>query len=164
MRRALNRLPHGLRGFLQSRSEGGALVEMALTLPIMMLMITGMTSFGLLLNSYLVLSHATDVGARALAVSRGMTSTPCSDTVTVIENAAPNLGSSNLTFTFVIDGNTYTGANITGTGSGGCSNSSNGMTAGATATVTVSYPFLLTVYGWTPTTMSLQASTAEVIQ
>ncbi len=157
-------LKGGLRRTLRSNSEGGALVEMAFALPIMMLMITGMTGFGLLLNNFLVLSHAVDVGARSLAVSRGVSTTPCSDAETVIENAAPSLAPANMTFTFAIGSNSYSGSTITSSGSGGCSNTSNGMTAGTTATVTVTYPFVLSVYGWTPSNMSLQAQTAEVIQ
>ncbi len=94
----------GLRRVLHSKTEGNALVEMAFALPIMMLMITGMTGFGLLLNNYLILSHAVDVGARALSVSRGVSTTPCADAQTVIQNAAPSLGTSSLTISFVIDG------------------------------------------------------------
>ncbi len=155
----------GLRRVLHSKTEGNALVEMAFALPIMMLMITGMTGFGLLLNNYLILSHAVDVGARALSVSRGVSTTPCADAQTVIQNAAPSLGTSSLTISFVIDGTPYANGDITGTGSTGCSANPNpNMQPGKTAVVTATYPFLLSVYGWTPTNWTLKASTAEIIQ
>jgi Flp pilus assembly protein TadG len=160
-----NRVKRVISGGLRSNSDGGALVEMAFALPIMMLMITGMTGFGILLNNYLVLSHAVDVGARALSVSRGVSTTPCVDAQTAIQNAAPSLGTSSLTISFVINGTTYAGSNISGSGSGGCSSSTNtDMSAGNTAVVTGTYPFLLSVYGWTPTSWTLKAQTAEIIQ
>ncbi|HVZ83585.1 MAG TPA: TadE/TadG family type IV pilus assembly protein [Terracidiphilus sp.] len=157
----------GLHRAMQSSNEGNALVEMAFALPVMMLMVTGMCSFGLCLNNYLILQHATDVGARYLATSRGLTSNPCADTVTVIQNAAPVLAQASLTYTFALGTDSFAGGNTSFSGSGSTSCSVAGtkdLSVGSTATVTVTYPFTLTIYGWTPSSMNLQASTSEIVQ
>ena len=57
-----------LRGLEQ---EGQAMVEMALVLPVLLLVVTGILTFGLAFNNYLLLTEATSVGARTLAISRG---------------------------------------------------------------------------------------------
>lgn len=147
--------------------EANALVELAVALPVVMLLITGMITFGLMLNNYLVLSHATDVGARNLALSRGATTNPCSDAVTAIQNAAPNLASSSLNYTFNIGSGSFSGSStgFSGTTSASCSQAGvSDMVAGDNATVTVTYPFQLLVYGWKATTVNIAASTTEVIQ
>ena len=147
--------------------EGNALVELAVALPVVMLLITGMITFGLMLNNYLVLSHATDVGARNLALSRGASMNPCSDAVNTIQGAAPNLGSSSLNYTFNIGTGSFSGSStgFSGTSSTSCSQAGvSDMVAGDNATVTVTYPFQLLVYGWAATTVNISASTTEVIQ
>ena len=52
------------------------MVEMALALPILLLVVTGILTFGLAFNNYLLLTEATSVGARTLAISRGATTDP----------------------------------------------------------------------------------------
>ena len=47
------------------------MVEMALVLPVLLLVVTGILTFGLAFNNYLLLTEATSVGARTLAISRG---------------------------------------------------------------------------------------------
>lgn len=152
---------------LRGNESGGALVEMAVALPVMMLLVTAVVSFGLLLSSYLVVSHAVDVGARNLALSRGASTNPCLDAVTVIQNSAPTLAASNLTYTFKIGSDTFSGSStgFSGTGSTDCSQLGvSDMVAGDTATVTVSFPMQLAVYGWAPKTLNVTASTSEIIQ
>ena len=62
-----------VRTFLRSREEGGALVEMAVTLPIVMVIMTGVFSFSIALYQKLQLAEAVSVGGRQLAVARGQT-------------------------------------------------------------------------------------------
>jgi Flp pilus assembly protein TadG len=146
--------------------EGGPLVEMAFALPLMMLLITGMFSLGLMMSSYLMVSHAVDVGARNLALSRGATTNPCSDTVSIIQSAAPTAAST-LTYTFKIGPDTFSGtsSSFSGSGSGDCSQLGvSDMVAGDTATVSVTYPYQLLVYLWSAKTYNITASTSEVIQ
>ncbi len=58
------------------RDEGGqTFVEFAIVLPILVLLVFGITQFGLAFRNYLAITDAARVGARAAAVKR--TSTPC---------------------------------------------------------------------------------------
>jgi Flp pilus assembly protein TadG len=151
---------------LLHEEEGGPLVEMAFALPLMMLLITGVFSLGLMMSSYLMVSHAVDVGARNLALSRGATTNPCSDTISVIQSAAPT-AALNATYTFKIGSDTFSGASnsFSGSGSSDCSQLGvSDMVAGDTATVSVTYPYQLLIYLWSAKTYNITASTSEVIQ
>ncbi len=57
--------------------NGQAMVEMALALPVLLLVLTGILTFGLAFNNYVLLTEATSIGARTLAISRGATTDPC---------------------------------------------------------------------------------------
>jgi Flp pilus assembly protein TadG len=139
-----------------SANEGGALIEFAMVLPFMMILITGMSAFGLMLNNYLSLTNAVDIGARYLALLPGQSTDPCSDTAKAVYSAAPFLIQSNMTFTFVINGNTYTKTT--------CAAGAANLVAGQNASVTVTYPFTITMFGWKPSSLNLIASTTELMQ
>jgi Flp pilus assembly protein TadG len=67
------------------RSEDGqAFVEFAIVLPILVLLIFGITQFGLAFRNYLAITDAARVGARAAAVKR--TDSPCTAARTAIQN------------------------------------------------------------------------------
>jgi Flp pilus assembly protein TadG len=168
-----------LRGLFVSDSEGSALVEMAVVVfPIMMLLILGLTSMGLAINAYIVLSHATDVGARYIAINQGnfangASTNPCAMAVTQIQAAAPVLSASKLSYQITLTPSssgtptTYTSSNGgSGFASGSCSTGGTAAmgTGLGTATVTVTYPFQLLIYGRAPTSVTLTASTTEIIQ
>ena len=67
------------------------MVEMALVLPVLLLVLTGILTFGLAFNNYVILTEATSVGARALAISRGATTDPCATASSAVIAAAPLL-------------------------------------------------------------------------
>ena len=70
---------------LQFRGDGGqTFVEFAIVLPILVLLVFGITQFGLAFRNYLAITDAARVGARAAAVKR--TTTPCTFARTAIEN------------------------------------------------------------------------------
>jgi Flp pilus assembly protein TadG len=170
-----------LRSRLTRCEQANAMVEFALVLPLVMIILTGMVTMGILLDNFLMLSHATDVGARNLAVSIA-SANPCEDTVNVIKAAAPGINSANITYTISLTNasnssqtDTFSGTGANGTGSGtnnfGASGSSScgvqgvaDMVTGNTARVTASYPYQMFIYGWRPTTVTISASTSEVIQ
>jgi len=119
------------------------------------------------------------VGARYLAVNQGNfgtsgTTNPCVMAASQMVNAAGTLAASNISYTIAFadsNGNStgsYTSSNGSGSFGAGSGCASGGSTAmglgGGTVTVTLSYPFLLTIYGWTPSSMNLYTSTAEIIQ
>jgi Flp pilus assembly protein TadG len=129
----LGRLGRRLTGLVQRfhrRTQGGALVEFAVTLPILLLTVTGVFSFSTVIYQKLELTEAVASGGRVMAADRGDTD-PCATVAAAITAAAPTL--SGLTYSFSINGGAATGATCTGTA--GASN----MAAGGTASVGAEY-------------------------
>lgn len=87
--------------------RGAALVEMALTVPIFMILVLGMTSLGILFNQYLQLTEAVNVGGEQLSLARGNDADPCAAVATAVEQVAAYLKTSNMTFTFTLNGTQY---------------------------------------------------------
>lgn len=139
------------------------MLEVALCLPMMLLLVTGVFVFGLAMNNYLLLTNATNTGAQQLAVSRGYTSDPCNTVVTGVYAAAPNLVHTNLTFTLTLNGTVYSGT--TCSSSSTTTGSAANMVQGTEAVVNVTYPCNLSVYGknFAPS-CKLQSQTSVVIQ
>ncbi len=182
LRRILSRKPRAarlLRNLLSPHSEGGALVEMALVVPVMMTLITGMASFGIALNNYLLLSHAANVGARYMAINQGnftngATTNPCAMAATQIQAAAVGIPASQISYSITLTptatgtATTYTSSNgTTGFGSGtSCATggTANMGTGGGIVTVTVSRPFTPFIVLWSNKALSLVATTTEIIQ
>jgi Flp pilus assembly protein TadG len=152
---ALGTVARRLRNWLGGKNEGSAIIEFAYVLPFMLILITGLFSFGIFLSQYLCLINAVDIGARALSVSRGIGgSTPCSGAVTTVKNAAPNLPLTTSQFTFYLNGTSYSASQC----------DSQTLSTGENATLSVSYPFTITMYGWSPVKMNVSATTTEVVQ
>lgn len=137
-------------------AEGNALVEFALVTPLLMALMTGMITFGMMLSNYVALTNAVDTGARLLAVSRGETTDPCATTVAAIYAAAPQLTQSNFTFTFVLNGNSYSGTT--------CAAGTANLVTAEPAEVTATYPAPISLFGWSPSTLTLSAQTTELVQ
>jgi len=74
--------------------RGQAIVELALVLPVFLLLLVGMMEFGLVLHDYVTVAEAARVGARAAAVHKD------NATITAAtKNAAPGLPADQLTVT-----------------------------------------------------------------
>jgi Flp pilus assembly protein TadG len=150
--------------FLANREDhGSAVIEIALTMPLLLLMFTGITAFGLTISNYQMLLHGTLVGTQALAISRGQSLDPCATAAGALYLAVPNLSDSKLTFTFVINGTTFNGptcsSSSTSTGAAG------DMVQDGTASMTVTYPCSLQVYKANNfPNCTLTASSTELIQ
>ena len=153
-----------VRARLRSRNEQGqSLVEFALSLPLLMLILTGMMTFGIALHSYLELTNATSIGARLIAISRGQTTNPCAMVATAVYNAAPLLKQTSLTFSLVLNGTTYPGTSCsspdTTTGAAG------NLLQGSDAQLTVKYPCNLKVFGYNyAPSCIMTARTTELMQ
>ncbi len=83
--------------FFRSADEGGSLVEFALVLPMMLMLMTGMFSFGICLNNYIILTNAVNAGARGMALARNQT-TPAlagTDPVQICDPGRQQLGALN---------------------------------------------------------------------
>jgi Flp pilus assembly protein TadG len=160
-------------GRLRSDGErGAALVEFALVIPLLMFVVAGFCGMGILLNQYLELTNATTIGAQYLSVLRGPNATdPCAQTASVIQQAAPLLTGSNMTFYFSItylnsSTNATTVYNYTGTT---CTAGVSELSQGEPIKVTVVYPPIVNVFGYysgniLPSTWSMGAQTTEISQ
>ncbi|MGB0125823.1 MAG: TadE/TadG family type IV pilus assembly protein [Silvibacterium sp.] len=143
------------------------MVEFALILPVLLLVITGVLSFGFTLNQYMELTNATAVGAQLVGVSRGNTANPCALATSAIQSAAPYLtpASLKLSFTFTppTGSSSMTPTSYLTTNS--CSGGAPLMLQGASFQVVATYPCNLAVYGANLIpTCNLHAQITEMIQ
>ncbi|HYK36133.1 TadE/TadG family type IV pilus assembly protein [Alloacidobacterium sp.] len=163
-----------LRGRIRARrhpscDDGQSILEFALCVPVLLLIVTGITTFGVALSNYLTMTNAVGTAAQYLAVQRSVTTNPCSDAANAFVNAAPNLNTANLTFSFSLNGTSY--GPYTGLSKSTCSSSSTStgaagnLVAGGSAQMTVYYPCNLAVYGhnFLPN-CNLAVQTTEIVQ
>jgi Flp pilus assembly protein TadG len=153
----------GIAGGVDDRGEGGqSLIEFALTLPVVLLVITGIATFGVAMNNYLIMTQATSVGARQVAVSRLQTTDPCQVISSAVIAAAPTLNSAKLGFSYQLNSVPYTGTSCSSssTSSGAAGN----LVQGKPAQVTVTYPCSLVAYKYNFGACTLTAQTTEVVQ
>jgi Flp pilus assembly protein TadG len=76
-------LTHKISSRLQ-RQDGQAFVEFAIVLPLLVLLVFGITQFGLAFRNHLAITDAARVAARAAAVKR--TNNPCGAATTAIQS------------------------------------------------------------------------------
>lgn len=145
------------------QDRGQSLVEFALTVPFLLLIVTGIAAFGIAFNNYLMLTEAVSVGARQLTVSRGQTTDPCKTFSGAVYAAAPLLKQANLIFTISLNGTTYTGTTCSGSSTSGAPAK---MVLGTNAIVRVTYPVSVTVYGFDviPVGSVITAQLTELMQ
>lgn len=146
----------GGKRFSAGNRRGQAVTEFALILPLFMMIVMGQVAFGMAFHNYLVLTNAVNVGAQLLAVSRGQTTNPCSTASTAINSAAFGLNTASLSYTFVINGASYTTTSCTA----GAAN----MVQGASVQVTAAYPCTLVIYSMNIPSCTLRSQTTELIQ
>ena len=128
-----------------------SLIEFSLVMPILLITVTGMLSFGIAMHT-----NGVNTAVQLFAMNRGQTAVRCATAYTSIQSAAPSLTRANLSFTFVIDGTTYTTTSRTA----GAAN----MVQGAIAQLKVTYPCAMAIYSLPIPSCNLAAQTAEVIQ
>jgi Flp pilus assembly protein TadG len=135
------------RGLKMKGEEGGALLEFAITLPLLMTVLTGAASFSLAFYSLQQLGNAVSSASQLVAAEQGLISDPCATAVTSVTGSLPGWTASKLTYTMVItdsSGSNHTYGPTTG--------SSFSCTAGA-AEEAPNEPVVLTVsysYTWMP--------------
>ncbi len=142
--------------------QGQAVVELAVFMPVLLLLITGLTSFGLTVSTYLRLTDATRIGAEQLAIDRYQTLDACNTVSSAVLAAVPQLTPSKLTFALVLNGTSYTGT--TCASSTYSSGASSKLVENSAATLTVTYPCTLGLYKVAYHSCILQAQTTELIQ
>ncbi len=119
--------------------HGNILVEIGLSLPLLLLMFTGIFDFGIAYNNQLTLIQAVGSGAQHLQQIRTTTTNPCSDTLTAIENAAPTLTAGNISLALNMNG-TKVPSNGTPSTSLSCSGDQTDLVQQQPVTVTATYP------------------------
>lgn len=145
------------------QQQGQSVVEFALTLPILLLVVTGITTFGIAMTNYVQLTESANVGGRALAISRNQVLDPCATAASAIQGAAPMLKSSSLSYSFVLNGAAFSGSTCSSPNVN--SGAAGDLVQGQPATLTVTYPCVLKVYGvnYAPSCV-LTAKTTELVQ
>jgi Flp pilus assembly protein TadG len=131
----------GLRFSLRfwRREDGQSLVEFALSLPMLLLVVTGVFVFGVVLFQYMSINQAAQCSLRQLVVSRGQITDPCAIVTTSVNSAMGSVDQSKLTITLTLNGTTYTGTS--------CTSASASMILGASARVNISYPAKIMLAG-----------------
>mgnify|MGYP001605942478 CR=1 FL=1 len=116
------------RHWLKSES-GGALLEAALVLPMILVVIMGVARFGLTFNNYITLHNAVRSGTRELAISRAPGQNACTIGEARLRSAAPSLVQASLLVTPTV------------------TTSCTELKIGSDATLTATYPCNLEILG-----------------
>jgi len=128
--------------FRIAREDGQAMVEMALILPILLMLILAIVQFGVAFNNYITLTDATRAGARKASVGRFVGDNGAS-AITAVRSAAANLDQSQLS------------VDVT---------SPNWSVPGSAVTVTATYPYTINILGWTVSAGNLTSTTQERLE
>ena len=146
----------------RERTERGqAVVEFAITLPLLLTILTAIVALGVVFDQELQLTYGTNAAAQVLSISRGETTDPCHTTSQAVYSASPALSQSLLKFTIVLGGHSVAANASNPT----CSGSQSYLVQSQTAMVTATYPCNLTIFGFNPAPKcSLTAQTAALIQ
>lgn len=122
--------------------HGNAIVEIALVMPLLVLVITVICQLGIVFNQQISLTHASAIGAQTLMQDRlSPTGDPCADTFNAIKAAAPTLDPSNIAITLTLNNNTP----ITNTS---CPGKQTQLVQGGPVTLQVTYPFSISLIGY----------------
>ena len=127
--------------------DGSSLIELALCLPPLLLLTTGIFAFGMAVNNYAMLTNAAGSGATQLSVSRGGSLDPCAAVAAAVTAAAPMLVPANLTYVTVINGSSYAGPSCASSSLGSGAAGVLTLGKGTQASVSVGYPCHLALYG-----------------
>jgi Flp pilus assembly protein TadG len=118
--------------------EGNPLVEMALVVPVLMTVMTGLITFAMAFSNQVTLTQAVGTAGQYLSQIRTSTTDPCADTFNALKNAAPGLNSATITMSVTMSGTKYT--------ANSCSGSQTKLVQGSTVTVYATYPCNLEIY------------------
>ena len=136
---------------LRKREEGAAIVEMALMLPILMMVMMGIFILGVIFNNQIMLTYAVGNGAQYLvAQASGITADPCTATTAYIQGYTPNLVAANINITYTLGSS--------GTPETSCTLATlQGLAQGQPVTVSATYPCNFTIFGLNVTAANVSA-------
>jgi Flp pilus assembly protein TadG len=132
------------------REDGQAMTELALVLPVFVVLLFAIIQFGIAFNNYLTLTDATRAGARKAAVSRFIGDNGAS-AVAAVKTSASGLDQATLA----------PGISVTSTNASGAA---DWTTSGDVVTVTATYPYTINLFGFSVTSGSLTSTTKERLE
>jgi len=106
--------------------EGSSLVEFAVTLPLLMTVLTGAVSFAVAFYFFQQLANATATAVQYVAADVSIVTDPCATAESQVTTALPSFTASKFSYTMIITNSSGTATTYTGTGT------SFSCTAGAT--------------------------------
>jgi len=127
--------------------EGSALLEFAVTLPMLMIVLLGTASFSLALYYMQQIGNATSSAAMAVGGEAGLfpNNDPCAAAKSFVTQSLPNLKPASIALTLTITDTSLSTDKYTGTGSTFSCSTAPSMEANYPVTLTVSY-----TYSWLP--------------
>lgn len=165
-------LTHIRRRGLRSarREEGQALVELALCMPLLLILVMAIIQFGIMLSDYSTLVDAARSGARELSLGRNL-SDPCdlavSQTMTSTAGSM-SIPSGDITPSFTAASSSspdYCGTGTTCNFVYKTSCNANGNEEqGDEAKITIQYPYTLSVFGLGVLHLNLSTSASDAIE
>jgi len=157
---------------LRADEDASAILEFTMILPVLVMIMLGILTFGLSLNNYLELTHAVNAAAGEISVSRSFYTTPgityggtsytdpCALAFAVLKANAPTLNSANMTQTLVLNGNSYSGTS--------CAGADSNLVAKDVAKLSVTYPYVAVVINFphpnTTYSGNFTASISDIVQ
>ena len=132
---------HRLRG-RRHRTRGQSMVEFTLILPVLMLLIFGIYQFGQTYSNYIQVTNAARTGGRKALVSRG-SATGVNDAIAAAKAATWWLNTSQMTVTV---------------------SPAQPWTAGQIVTVTVTYPYSISLLGFVAGSGTLKSATTVRVE
>jgi len=151
-----------LRALMGSGTHGAALVEMAVALPPLLLLITGVAAFSTALAQKLELAEAVSNGGHFLATDRG-DHDPCTSAYKAVDAAAPTLNSANIQLTITLNG-VGTGPSATPSCPGATGQPNANLVLGGNAKIAATYTCSIRAYGYSYPGCGLSTSLTEVVQ
>jgi len=149
--------------------EGNALLECAVTLPLLLTVMMGAASFSMAFYEMQELGTAVSGAAQVLGATAGTITDPCAQVVAQVTAAVPNLDSTKLTYTVTITnaaGTTATYGPTTGSltckaaGAGQAASTAEATNEPQTVTVSYNYKWMPLYFSKTPTSQLTSSATA----
>jgi Flp pilus assembly protein TadG len=160
------------------QQQGAALLEFALLLPVLMLILLGIISFGIAFNNQMTLTNAVNDAAQVVMAGPGVITDPCQSANNALAVAAANLNNSTIygthplsftlsAYTNATTPNTTSSFNVVFPSTSGalCTSEAAFLTVGQQVSVTATYGCKLNFlgYNFAPNCV-LTAQTAEAVQ
>lgn len=138
---------YAARGLGRAGEEGSALVEFAVTMPLLMIVLVGSASVSLALYNLQQIQNATNWAVMSVAGQSGqfLNNDPCAAAKSFITSALPNVAPAKLSLTLTITDLSLNTDTYSGTGSSFTCSSAPSMKSNQPVTLTVTY-----AYSWLP--------------